>query len=1754
MASFKSHPRANGVCLATLILGLCVTARPVEFAGGTGEPNDPYRIATAGQLIGIGSDPNLLDKHFALVADIDLDPNLPGGRTFDQAIIAYPTDPYDPNSGTFTGHFDGRGHSMSGLRTVSAGAFTGLFGRVGYSGIIENIRLKNIGIVTSTELYNAGTLVGCNLGLVVRCESEGSLSAYYDVGGLIGDNEGTVQACCFAGSVKGGYTVGGLVGKNSGVIADCYCTGSVAGSFNVGGLLGLHSGTLVRGYATGPVTGDDKLPGGLVGDGPGVVVDSYSLPAGDGGEPNNDYGEELPLSLMRQRASFAGWDFFGDPNNGHRDTWFMPDGDSPVLSWQTDRTGLVWLPGLEGTPVEQATAVLTQAGLAPGKTTYDWDPEIPVEGVVAVNPCEPVALGTVVDLVVSAGPYDWQTNPGDGSRLKPHRIETAGQLVCLGHRPDLMTKCFVLAGDVDLTGRTYGDALIAPDTDKETYQFQGTAFDGCMDGGGHRVIGLTIISNSEYTGLFGLIGQEGVVRDLSLVDPYVIGNVFTASGGRTPTRRRCGTGALAGESDGLVSYCGSTDGQTVGLQEVGGLIGDNQGTVEGCYAGGSATGYQKVGGLVGNCQGTITDSYARTRVAGSGSSGWLVGEVSYSLIRSCYAASVTTRSSSAFTVWELLGSSLTSIVVDSYFLVSARGEGLTSDKGNGLTDAQMRQRSSFAAWDFYGTDADGRQDRWFMPEGSYPVLIWQTQVTGWQNPPHLEGLGLDEAKSLLKSLGMTVGSIQEDYDATAPAGQIMTATPGPNGGSMDLLVSKGPYDWSTNPGNGTEANPYQIRTAGQLTSISDHPQLMSRDWVIAADIDLTGRILTKPPFSAGGTPFTGRLDGRCHRITGLTIMAEQWPYGSGVGLIGRMGPAGYVRDLALERVSIAVGSSASYVGALAGYCEGRVFGCCATDVSISSAGAVAGGLVGQLTRGAVNASYTSGMLTAGRSPGAGGLLGRNDYGVVSECYTTVIWSWTSSSGSSTSGSQIYAGLIGSSSGTVLSSYFLIPAYERTLTNTPGVGLSDPQMRRQGSFVGMDFLGDDSDGILDLWTMPGEGYPILTWQILREGFVIVPTVTGMTLKAARAAIEAAGLEVGIVTQDFNPDYPSGVVAWRSGGAWTTPGTVIDLYVSRGLYDWSTNEGDGTAARPYVIRTGGQLVCLGARPELYGASFRLACDIDMAAWKQDRAVIAREMDKKEDGFESPLFEGTFDGRRYVIRNLTLRAPDGTGSLGLFGRLGTGARVSGVRLVDVSVYAGNTVTNVGGLAGSSDGVVLDCHVNSSFSAGERLQDLGGLVGTNRGAVIGSTASITATVASISFNGEKAAGNVGGLIGINYGTVACCIANSKITTAAGTASIGGLVGQNSHGVVVNCSAAGTITGGWASGPLGGLVGYNYLGSVVNCFSTSLLGAGNHSSVGRLIGSGAIGVSGCYFLDPNNGGKWDNKVGTVLSDSQMRQQASFVGWDFLGQSHDGTSEVWMMPPDGGYPVLSILQGYQPVALSGSGTADDPFLIETVEQLGAVAYRPGACYRLVADIDASGITWSSAVIPGLMVSLDGAGHRVTHLSVNSGGHAGLVGLVHASARITNLAVEDAAIAGQAFSHSIGALAGMNQGLIHACHATGAVVGTEAMGGLIGVNTATVSNSWADCAVSSPTPTGSRLGGLVGDNSGGTIRACYAASPVEGTGWAVGGLVGAASAGEIESGLSPAVTVSAGSWASIPAGRWCDVSLRVKSRATPGAEA
>jgi len=64
--------RFQGYVTAIVLLFTIVSAAQAKYSGGNGEPNDPYQIATAEDLILLGDSPEDYDKHFILIADVDL--------------------------------------------------------------------------------------------------------------------------------------------------------------------------------------------------------------------------------------------------------------------------------------------------------------------------------------------------------------------------------------------------------------------------------------------------------------------------------------------------------------------------------------------------------------------------------------------------------------------------------------------------------------------------------------------------------------------------------------------------------------------------------------------------------------------------------------------------------------------------------------------------------------------------------------------------------------------------------------------------------------------------------------------------------------------------------------------------------------------------------------------------------------------------------------------------------------------------------------------------------------------------------------------------------------------------------------------------------------------------------------------------------------------------------------------------------------------------------------------------------------------------------------------------------------------------------------------------------------------------------------------------------------------------------------------------------------------------------------------------
>ena len=57
-----------------LVISACSIPSLAKYSGGTGEPNTPYQIANAADLMTLANDANDYNKCFIMTADIDLDP------------------------------------------------------------------------------------------------------------------------------------------------------------------------------------------------------------------------------------------------------------------------------------------------------------------------------------------------------------------------------------------------------------------------------------------------------------------------------------------------------------------------------------------------------------------------------------------------------------------------------------------------------------------------------------------------------------------------------------------------------------------------------------------------------------------------------------------------------------------------------------------------------------------------------------------------------------------------------------------------------------------------------------------------------------------------------------------------------------------------------------------------------------------------------------------------------------------------------------------------------------------------------------------------------------------------------------------------------------------------------------------------------------------------------------------------------------------------------------------------------------------------------------------------------------------------------------------------------------------------------------------------------------------------------------------------------------------------------------------------
>lgn len=309
---------------------------------------------------------------------------------------------------------------------------------------------------------------------------------------------------------------------------------------------------------------------------------------------------------------------------------------------------------------------------------------------------------------------------GSGSEEDPWRIQSLADFNEFTADVNYWNGYSRLDTDVNLEGRIYTSAVIAPDVNNLDASFEGTAFVGVFDGNDHKILNMTIDTaglGNDYLGLFGYI-DGGEVRNLGIEGGSVRGNV--AVGGLVGanvygTITNCYSTASVGGGDnsgllgGLIgfSYAGSVSncyskGDVNGFEEVGGLVGDNFfGSISNCYSAGDVNGVWYVGGLVGVNYDNVSNCYSTGDVSGLGFVGGLMGR-NADFVSNCFWDTYTQTHGVTKSIGENIG---------------------TATNVAGLATAQMQTKSTFtdAGWDFVNI--------WDICEGTnYPVLLWQIPV------------------------------------------------------------------------------------------------------------------------------------------------------------------------------------------------------------------------------------------------------------------------------------------------------------------------------------------------------------------------------------------------------------------------------------------------------------------------------------------------------------------------------------------------------------------------------------------------------------------------------------------------------------------------------------------------------------------------------------------------------------------------------------------------------------------------------------------------------------------------------------------------------------------------------------------------------------------------------------------------------------------------------------------------------------------
>ena len=795
----------------------------------------------------------------------------------------------------YSGTFDGNGKTIKGIYQPKNHARHGLFGCIGLEGVVKNLGVVDGHMSTDFVNYsNIGGVCGTNYGTIIDCYNTNTIellkkdnkteATNANGGGICARSEGLIKNCYNGGLIRntGSYNnIGGICGSNrfGGTITSSFNKATVSSEnerSNVGGVCAYNrGGNIEYSYNIGPISGSDIMSDeNYVGGVVGYQEQVATFPTVIKNTYNTGYIAGATVNL-------------GGICGGN-----IPNDD--LVFGSIEECFYLNTCGSKNTLGESRNASQMKLPNFPQRLNTGVNSPAPFENdKYAQNTGYPVFK------------YQNKISNGDGSQTNPYQIRTVVELKIFAD--------FVNNGQTNIHGKLMNDIIMNESVIDSNGKLinngigldqwvpigldQYKRYSGTFDGNEKTIQGLYINASEDLQGLFASIDTSGTVKNLGLVDGYVQGESL-----------------------------------------VGGISGDNRGSIEACYNKNTIVGMEAeswVGGLSGyNRTGTIKNSYNTGMIYGgegttiggiTGYNGEMMNYDDKGSIINCYNTGKIESEGiyyGGICGWNI---SYSGVITNSYYL-NTYGN---NNEGTPKTEAEMKSLTFVSQINGMTTLPLFVRDRELQNNG-YPVLDLRDKIASGN------------------------GTVEVPYEITTADEIRLFAN----------LVNDGEVDIHGKLMNNIILNEGVIYTSGNL--INNGKGL--KPWI--------------PIGNTRGVKFMGSFDGNGKTIRGIYINTEE----KYQGLFGFIGSGAVVKNLGIVDSYI----KGSYsIGALGSLNYGTISNCYNKATVTSKKGTEVGGIVAENNKLAkIDNCFNNGKIIAtASSTKAGGICSRNN-GSIKNTYNT----------------------------------------------------------------------------------------------------------------------------------------------------------------------------------------------------------------------------------------------------------------------------------------------------------------------------------------------------------------------------------------------------------------------------------------------------------------------------------------------------------------------------------------------------------------------------------------------------------------------------------------------------------------------------------------------------------------------------------------------------------------------------------------------